>query len=137
MDHWFQVLNTGHAVSQEGAGALDMCNVVRVAEPTTAAVVLGRVDGAGRDGLGFVPPILPQSLGLASCLGIVIPIPIPIPWRGRGRGRGGGAGVDEGEAVGLGSPGRRRRRVQQEAATDSGGGGHGAGCPPRFSSTLV
>jgi hypothetical protein len=29
-------LDTGHAVSQEGTGSLDMRNVVCVAEPTTA-----------------------------------------------------------------------------------------------------
>jgi len=40
-----------------------MRNIVCVAEATAAAVVLGRVDGARRDGLGFLPPILPESPG--------------------------------------------------------------------------
>jgi hypothetical protein len=37
-----------------------MRNVVGVTKPTLAAVVLGWVDATRRDGLGSLPPILPQ-----------------------------------------------------------------------------
>ena len=61
-------LDTGHAVPEEGAGVLDMRDVVRVAEAAAAALVLGWVDASGRDGLGFLPPILPHRL----------PLPLPV-----------------------------------------------------------
>lgn len=86
-----------------------MRNVVCVAEPTTAAVVLGRVDGARRDGLGFLPPVLPDRLGpdLARPLGL----------GGRGGGEGGTA------------ESRRRGRGGRDlqAKGEEGAGGHGAG----------
>lgn len=73
MDHWFQILDTGHAVPEEGAGVVDVGDVVGVAEAAAAALVLGRVDASGRDGLGSLAPVLPQRL----------PLSLP-PWRWRG-----------------------------------------------------
>lgn len=73
MDHWFQILDAGHAVPEEGAGVVDMGDVVGVAEAAAAALVLGRVDASGRDGPGSLSPVLPQRL----------PLP-PWCWRGGG-----------------------------------------------------
>lgn len=62
MDYRFQILDTGHAVSEEGAGGVDMGDVVGVAEAAAAALVLGWVDASGRDGIRFLPPVLPHRL---------------------------------------------------------------------------
>lgn len=69
-------------------------------------MVLGRVDGARRDGLGFLPPVLPDRLGpdLERSLGL------------------GGRGEGEGESAGSGRRGRGGVQAKGEA-----GGGHGGG----------
>lgn len=68
-----------------------MRDVVCVAETTAAAVVLGRVDAAGGNGLGSVPPVLPQSLRLG------LPRPRMPPSRWEGGGGAGGFGDSGGE----------------------------------------
>ena len=75
------------------------------------AVVLGRVDGARRDGLGFLPPVLPERLG-------------PDLERSLGLGGRGGQGEGEGGSAGSGRRGRRRGGVE---AKGEAGGGHGGG----------
>jgi hypothetical protein len=81
------------------------------------AVVLGRVGGARRDGLGFLPPVLPDRLGpdLARSLGP----------GGRGGGEGGSA---ESRRRGRGG-----RGVQ--AKGEEGAGGHGGG--DRLTSSVI
>lgn len=74
------------------------------------AVVLGRVDGAWRDGLGFLPPVLPERLGpdLEHSLGL------------------GGRGEGEGGSAGSWRRGRGRGRGGVQAKGEAGGG-HGGG----------
>ena len=52
---WY--LDPRHAVSQKGACVFDMRHVVGVAQPTLAAVVLGRIGATWRDRTGTRPPV--------------------------------------------------------------------------------
>lgn len=85
------------------------------------AVVLGRVDGAWRDGLGFLPPVLPERLG-------------PDLEHSLGLGGRGGRGEGEGGSAGSWRRGRGRGRGGVQAKGEAGGG-HGGGA--RLTSPVI